>query len=261
MTNPLVAPNLTKLALQKGETVIGTMLTEVRSPGIAQVLKNSGFDFVIIDNEHGPFNQETIADLSRMFVLLGVTPIVRVPDLLYPHLCVSLDSGAQAIMLPRITHPDQVRTAVDMMKYPPMGHRGNAMNRSHSKFMVGDIPQFIDDMNEATMLVAQIETQESLDAVDEIASIDGVDVVFIGPNDLAISMGIPGQFTSPRLMDACQAVIDAGKKHNTAVAIQVPNAETGIRWKEAGIHMISITSEMGFLAAAAQSATSAVREG
>lgn len=259
MTNQLVTPNHTKLALQRGETVLGTMLTEVRSPVIAQVLKNCDFDFVIIDNEHGPFNQETIADISRMCQLLGVTPIVRVPDLLYPNLCVSLDSAAQAIMLPRITNPEQVKTAVDMIKYPPLGSRGNAMNRSHSKFLVGDIPQFIDDMNEATMLVAQIETKASLDAVDEIASIDGVDVLFIGPNDLAISLGIPGQFTSPMLMEAHNKVIEAGKKHNVAVAIQVPNAEAGIRWKNEGIQMISITSEIGFMTEAAKSATSAVR--
>ena len=206
MTNPLVTPNQTKIALQNGEMVLGTMLTECRSTGIVQVLKNCSFDFVIIDNEHGPFNQETIADLSRMCQLVGITPIVRVPDLLYPHLCVSLDSGAQAIMLPRITTPDQVRTAVDMMKYPPMGHRGNAMNRSHTKFMVGDLPQFIEDMNEATMLVAQIETAESLETVDEIASIDGVDVIFIGPNDLAISLGIPGQFDSPMVFVATKMI-------------------------------------------------------
>lgn len=260
MTNPIVTPNQTKLALQRGETVLGTMLTEVRSPVIAQVLKNSGFDFVIIDNEHGPFNQETIADISRMCQLLGVTPIVRVPDLLYPHLCVSLDSAAQAIMLPRITNPDQVRTAVDMMKYPPMGSRGNAMMRSHSKFLVGDIPQFIEDMNDATMLVAQIEDKGALETVDEIASIDGVDALFIGPNDLAISLGIPGQFTSPILMDAHQKVIEAGKKHNVAVAIQVPNAEAGIRWKKEGIQMISVTSEIGFLQNAALAATTAVKE-
>lgn len=259
MTNPLVTPNETKLALQEGKTVLGTMLTEVRSSGIVQVLKNCDFDFVIIDNEHGPFNQETIGDLSRMCQLMGVTPIVRVPDLLYPHLCVSLDSGAQGIMLPRITNPDQVRTAVDMMKYPPMGHRGNAMNRSHSKFMVGDLPQFIEDMNEATMLVAQIEDKGALDTVDEIASIEGVDVLFIGPNDLAISLGIPGEFTSPILMDAHQKVIEAGEKHGVAVAIQVPNAEAGIRWKKEGIQMISITSEIGFLTEAASASTAAVR--
>lgn len=261
MTDTLVSTNQTKIALQQGHTVLGTMLSEVRSVGIIQVLKNCGFDFVIIDNEHGPFNIETIADLSQMCQLIGVTPIVRVPDLLYPHLAQSLDVGAQAIMLPRITSPDQVHSAIDMIKYPPMGSRGNAMNRAHSKFMGGDVPQFLEATNEMTMLVAQIETQSALESVDEIAAIEGVDVIFIGPNDLAISLGVAGQFTSPTLMDACQRVIDAGKRHNTTVAIQVPDAETGLRWKRAGIPMISITSEIGFLTAAAKSSTAAVREG
>lgn len=260
MNNPLITPNKTKVALQNGDVVLGTMLSEVRSPAIVQVFVNCGFDFIIIDNEHGSFTIETISSLSLTCQHLGVTPIIRIPDLAYPYLAQSLDAGAQAIMLPRITSSDQVRTAVDMMKYPPMGSRGNAMNRAHSKFMSGDIPQFIADMNATTMLVAQIESAGALEAVDEIASIPGVDVIFIGPNDLAISLGIPGEFGSPRLAEAIQKVIDAGKRHDTSVAIQVPNADAGLRWKREGIQMISITSEMGFLTEAARAATAAVRE-
>ncbi len=115
--NSIIAPNRIKHALRDGQSVVGTMLAEIRQPAVIQLLANAGFDFVIIDNEHGPFNIETIADLSRTAKYLGLTPLVRVPDLAYPHIAQSLDVGAQGIMLPRVYNAQQVREAVQIMKY------------------------------------------------------------------------------------------------------------------------------------------------
>ena len=109
MPNSIITPNLMKQALQNGQSVIGTMVAEIRQPSVMQLLKNAGFDVAIIDNEHGPFNIETIADLSRTARYVGLTPIVRVPDLAYPYIAQALDAGAQGIMLPRVYTADQVR--------------------------------------------------------------------------------------------------------------------------------------------------------
>lgn len=109
MSTSIIPPNRIKQALQAGQAVAGTMVVEIRQPAVMQLLANAGFDFVIIDNEHGAFNLETIADLSRTAIYVGLTPLVRIPDLTYPYVAQTLDAGAQGIMAPRITEPEQVR--------------------------------------------------------------------------------------------------------------------------------------------------------
>ena len=138
----IIAPNRMKQALQAGQAVVGTMLTEIRQPAVMQLLANAGFDFVIIDNEHGPFNIETIADLSRTAKYVGLTPVVRVPDLAYPYLAQALDSGAQGIMLPRVTNVEQIREAVQIMKYPPQGRRGGRRKSGAYRFSIGPNSRF-----------------------------------------------------------------------------------------------------------------------
>src|SRR6185503_10151161 len=99
-------------------------VVEFRQPAVMTLLANAGLDFVLIDNEHGPFSIETIADLSRAARGAGITPIVRVPELTYAHVVQPLDAGAQGIMLPRVTNRDQVELCVACMKYVPQGRRG-----------------------------------------------------------------------------------------------------------------------------------------
>ncbi len=180
--SPLVIPdNRAKIDLAEGKLLIGTMVAEFRQPSVMQLLANAGFDYAIIDNEHGSFSSETIADLSRMARGSGITPIVRVPDLAYPYLAQSLDGGAQGIMLPRVTSVDQVHAALDIMKYPPAGKRGCAMARGHTLFRAGPVGENMEQANRASMLIVQVETVESVEQVDALAAIPGVDVLFVGP--------------------------------------------------------------------------------
>jgi 2-keto-3-deoxy-L-rhamnonate aldolase RhmA len=116
MTDSIIYPNKIKQALENGQSVTGTMVAELRQPSVAQLLANAGLDFFIIDNEHGPYNIETIADLSRTALYAGITPIVRIPELAYPYIAQSLDAGAQGIMQPRIYDVTEVKQAVEMMK-------------------------------------------------------------------------------------------------------------------------------------------------
>src|SRR5687768_17718625 len=103
VSNTIVPPTRIREKLAQGQLVVGTMLVEVRQPSIMTLLANAGFDFVLIDNEHGPFSVETIADLSRAARTAGVTPVVRIPELTYAQVTQALDGGAQGIMLPRVT--------------------------------------------------------------------------------------------------------------------------------------------------------------
>jgi 2-keto-3-deoxy-L-rhamnonate aldolase RhmA len=257
---PLVIPdNRALAALRAGKLLMGTMLADIRQPSIMQILLNAGFDFVIIDNEHGAFSTESIADLSRMARILGLTPVVRVPELTYAHVAQSLDGGAQGIMLPRVTHPDQVHGVLEIIKYPPMGKRGLAMSRGQSDFRAGPLAENMMHANANSLLMVQIETADALQHLDAIVQIAGVDCLFIGPTDLSISLGVPGQMEAPELIDAIERVLERCKAQGVATAIQANDLAFARRWTERGMEIISYGSEIGLLAAAAAAGIQAIR--
>ncbi|HTP80596.1 MAG TPA: aldolase/citrate lyase family protein [Bacteroidota bacterium] len=259
MSSP-IQPNRLRQIFQSGGAAVGTMLVEIRQPAVMQLMANGGFDFVIIDNEHGPFDIETIADLSRMARLVGITPIVRVPDLTYAEVTRPLDAGAQGIMVPRIVGPEQVREAVQMMKYPPTGRRGSVMARGHTEFKGGDVSQMMSDSNRETMLVVQIETRQALDRIDEILSVEGVDVGFVGPNDLSIALGVAGKLESDPMNQSVAQVVQACRKHRVIPAIQANELSIGLRWAAAGMRMLSYNSEAGLMVKSASDATTALKK-
>ena len=252
--------NKMKKALKAGQPQVGTMVCEIRQPGVMQLLANAGFDFAIIDNEHGPFNLESVADLSRMARLVGVTPIVRIPDLAYPHIAQALDAGAQGVMIPRILEVAQVEAAVQMMKYPPLGRRGTALSRGHTEFKSGSIPEVIAAANDETLLIIQIETQESVAQIEQIAAVPGVDMCLIGPSDLSISLGVPGQMEAPEMKRAIEATIAACQKHGVAPAIHINSIELAQYWAKQGMQVLSSGSEAGLLIKAGQEMTTVLGE-
>ena len=260
MSSSIIAPNKIKHALKNGQSVVGTMVVEIRQPSVMQLLANAGYDFVIIDNEHGAFNPETLADLSRTALLVGITPIVRVPDLAYPYLAQTLDGGAQGIMLPRVYNVEQVRQAVDMMKYPPLGNRGNALVRGYTAFKGGSPAEAMPKANEETMLIVQVETKEAVENIKEIVTTPGVDAVLIGPNDLAISLGVTGQFESPILHDAIETVIYTCQQYNVYPALHINNLDLGRYWVNKGMRILSMYSEVGLLMHRGGELTKAAKE-
>lgn len=259
MLESIIAPNPIRAALNQGKTVIGTMIAEIRQPAIMQLLSLAGFNFAIIDNEHGPFNIETIADLSRAGRCYGVTPIVRVPELSYAYLAQSLDVGAQGIMLPRVYTVEQVKEAIDIVKYPPRGSRGNALNRGHTNFQAGPVLDIMARANQENLTVIQIETKEALEQVDEIAAVPGVDVLFIGPNDLSISLGVAGPPTQDVMVAAIEKVVAACQNHGVYCAIQLADVELSRHWAANGIPMISYSAESALLIGAGQAVTNGIR--
>lgn len=255
----VVPPNQLRERLAAGRTVVGTMLVEVRQPGIMTLLANAGFDFVLIDNEHGPFSVETIADLSRAARDAGVTPIVRIPELTYSHVCQSLDGGAQGIMLPRVTDPAQVQECLRYMKYPPEGRRGAVLGRGHTGFKGGPLAEVLAGMNRETFLIVQIETAEAVERVDELLSIPGVDAALIGPTDLSLALGVPAQNEHPKLVAAIEKTMAACAAHHVIPAIHTNDTQMTAAWARRGMRLVSIGSEVGHLVAGASQAVKTIR--
>lgn len=259
MPDSIIPKNRLKQLLRQNETALGIMLVEIRQPSIMHVLANAGFQFVLIDAEHGPFNVETIAELSRAGVQCGITPIVRVTEATYTQVTQALDAGAQGIMVPRITEPDQVREIVQIMKYPPVGRRGSVIARGHTEFKSGSVQGAMKEMNEETMLVVQVETKQAAERVEEIVAVPGVDAALIGPNDLSIALGVPGKMNDPVMVKAIERTFEACRKHGVVPAIHMNDIELGRVWAEKGMKMISLNSELGHLMKAGGEAVKLVR--
>ena len=250
--NAIVPENICQSKLARGEFVLGTMLVHTRQPVVMNILAQAAYDFVIIDNEHGVFANESISDLSVAARNAGVTPMLRVTDGTYTQVAQALDGGVQGIMLPRVYTVEQVHEVVKVMKYPPDGIRGCATGRANNDFQRAEVGEFMEGMNRESMLIVQVETAEILEHLDEVAAMPAVDVLFIGPNDLSIAFGVPGQVKDPRVTAACEKVIETCKKHGKQPALQVNVAGDLPGWRDRGMQMLSGGSEMGFLGAGAR---------
>ncbi len=208
--------NILKQKLAQGKQPLGTFVGTA-SPAVVECLGCAGLDFVILDNEHSPVEAETTAAMVRAAELRNVTPLARVREISRPAILKLLDVGVQGLIVPDVRSTEDVRRVVDYAKYAPVGRRGFCPSRKDGW---GTDPQcgVLDTMahfNQETLVIPQCETAEALSDIETIAAMDGVDGIFIGPFDLSISMGMPGDFENPqfraalaRILSACRA---AGK--------------------------------------------------
>lgn len=251
--------NEVKRAIGRGETVIGTMITEVRTPAIAQFLAEAGFDFFFIDMEHGPYNIETVADIIRAARLAGICPLVRVPDPDYHLLARPLDAGAQGLMIPRVETVEQVEHIVASVKYPPLGRRGCSVLKGHSDYHPEPTKDFTDWMNTETLVILQIERKRAIDRIDELLSVPGVDAAVIGPNDLSLSLGVPGQMDHPLLIESIDKVIATCQRHGLASGNHIGDLEALKGWIRKGMRLIAYSTEVNFIIKTAQAAIRELR--
>ncbi len=251
--------NKVKRALQRGETVFGTMVQEMRTPSVAQVLASAGLDFFMMDMEHGVFSLETAADIGQMARLAGIVPLVRVPDYNYPYLARTLDAGIMGLMVPRIESRAQVQEIVQCIKYPPTGRRGCSVTGRQTEFGSVPVGEWLEWANAETLFIAQIELKEAVEDIDGILSVPGVDVALIGPNDLSISLGVPGQLDHPLVQDAIQRVVDAAERHGVASGMHIRNLDLLRAWQAKGMRFLMYSTEVRLLSQAAQQAVQAIR--
>jgi len=252
--------NVVKRRLRDGETVIGTMVQEVTTPAIAQILNQVGFDFFMIDMEHGPFSLESAAHILRVGRLLDMCPLVRVRSAEYDLIAGPLDQGAMGIMLPRIETRAQVETLVESVKYPPQGKRGCSSDAPHSEYQSGPLAKFLETNNEDTLVIAQIERKEAIDRIDELLAVPGVDVALVGSEDLSISLGVPGETRHRLVLEAVDEVISAAARHGIASGIHVGDVEALRGWKAKGMRMLMYGSDLQFLMESSASGLSRLRE-
>ena len=240
-------PNRTKQLLQEGKAVLGCGLGQFRSPEIPQLYAAAGLDWTFIDTEHGCFDLETVQDLVRTSLLTTLTPIVRVGDLQYSLVARALDMGAEGIIFPRVESPELLARAISWTKFPRQGVRGFGLGSPQVGYKNHTFQEIIDHLNENVLVVLQIETQTALTRCDELLSTPGVDIVMVGPADLSISLGVPGQFDHPKMIEAICAVIEFCRRHNIHPGIQCRTVAMAKGWKQRGMRFIGCGSDISFL--------------
>ena len=230
--------NKLKQKLLQGGTAIGIFIT-CDVPDLVEIAGISGFDFVIIDTEHGPLSVEATQDLIRAAELRGITPITRVTEHSETTILRSLDVGAHGIQVPQVNNRETAEKVVQSAKYFPTGSRGLAMPRA-SDFGIMNPLDYFKKANEETLIVVHCENIYGLDNLEEIVKVPEVDVIFLGPFDMSQSMGIPGEIYHPKVQDAAQRVLKLSKAAGKAAGIFVPNGEQAKIRIEQGFQYIAL---------------------
>jgi len=240
-----------KKKLHEGGLLIGTMLSEVRNPNVAYMLAQCGYDYFIIDNEHGSYSPETVSNMIAAARGSGLSVIVRIPEIRRETILKPLDSGAAGLLVPQVNTADQAREIIVHAKYPPMGDRGVGLRRAHSMYGRVDATEYLKQANEDTFIAVQAENSKAIENLEEIAAVPGIDCIFVGPSDLSVSLGIPGQVTHPREVKAIDRVIEVCNKHNIITGILMFDAALLKPWVEKGMRFVAYSSDISLLADAA----------
>ena len=245
LTNPF------REALKAGRPRVG-IWSMLNSFNAVEGIGWAGYDWILIDGEHAPV---TVADALIHLRILAATPTVPIVRLPWndPMLIKQfLDIGAQTIMLPYVQSAEEARQAVNAMHYPPRGSRGVAAMHRASRY--GFERRYLGDASETLYLIVQAETKETLDEIDDIAAVDGVDAVFFGPGDLAASMDRIGKAGDAEVTDAIDAAAEKVRAAGKAVGVLAPTPELAERHVRNGYHFVSVANEAAMLFSAAQAA-------
>jgi 4-hydroxy-2-oxoheptanedioate aldolase len=247
-----------KQKLKQGKTSTGTFIS-LGSPIVTEIIGQAGFDFVIFDLEHGSGNEKDILGQLQALDQGTAASIVRVESHERQRVGRILDLGAEGIMLPRLKTASEAQTAINALYYPPMGSRGVAKMVRASNFGLNFDDYYANQKNNILGIV-QIETEEILGCLDEVAAIDGVDVLFVGPMDLSMALGIFGQFDHPHYRMAIKSAAEAAKKAKKICGVLLTNPDQLFMYYELGYRFFTSGADSGFINTGARNTVKILNE-
>ncbi|MBI2247157.1 MAG: aldolase [Armatimonadetes bacterium] len=253
-----VLPNGVKTLLQQGQLAIGQWLT-LPSPAITELLASYGMDWLLVDTEHGPAGWETVEDMIRAMKGTEVVPLVRVAGNDPVLIKKALDRGAFGVVVPLVNTAEQAKAAAAACRYPPNGIRGVAGGRAN-RYGV-DLVKYVAEWNQRVLVICQLETREAVQNAESIATVPGIDVLFIGPNDLSANLDRFRKFEDPEFTHAVDRILQAARAHRKAAGIMAAGADDTLARVDQGFRFISVGSDTRMLGAAAASTYEKIRKG
>jgi 4-hydroxy-2-oxoheptanedioate aldolase len=254
---PLNPGRALRARIRAGETLFGAW-AGLGSPASAELLGVSGLDWVLVDLEHGAATEADLVPHLTSIEVTGTPALVRPQSAERLRIGRALDLGAAGLVIPRLDTPDQVREAIGYVRYPPAGGRGVALITRGGR--LGAVNHAgVAALNDDIVGIIQIESPGALEAADEIASIDGVDVLFVGPADLSHSLGVPGQFATETYQSALRRVVDACRAHGKAAGILLYDPATFAPHLELGYTFVGLGADNSFVLDGARAALAAAR--
>ena len=250
--------NPIRRTLEQGGVAVGTMVMEFATPGIARVAASAGADFVLFDLEHTGYGIERMRWVLAAARVADIVPFLRVPDGDYDLVARGLDIGAVGLMVPQVESAEEAAQVVAAARYPPIGRRGYGMI-FRDDWSPDGVAETLEHANREVMTILQIETAEGLEAVDEIAAVDGVDVLWIGHFDLTASLGVPGAFDSPAYREAIDRVLETGQRHGKPVGMVCGSVEEGRDLLARGFRLLGYSIDLWLYEAALKAGIDGLR--
>ncbi len=220
--------------------------SKTEDPAIIEAIGYAGFDFVILDLEHGPNSVRSLQGLIRAAQITGMLPVVRIKENRYNMAAEVLDIGAGGVQVPKITHPEEAREAVRAARYAPEGNRGVCRFVRAADYSAADRFVYFKEANEA-LIVIQVEGKEAIANIDSILEVKGIDVLFIGPYDLSQSLGVPGKIDHPEVVQAMENIVGKCTMKGVVAGTFVDTVENALKWKKAGVRYISYSVDIGLM--------------
>lgn len=245
--------------LQSGASPVGSWVS-FSDPAAAELVAGLGFDFLVVDTEHASSGMETVENVVRAIdAAPGETDVVvRVPWNDHVPVKRVLDLGVDGVMAPQVKTVQQAEALVEATRYPPAGRRGVAGARASNYGR--DIEDYFERANEEVAVVAQVESAEAVDNAADIAAVDGVDTLFVGPADLSANLGCFGEYDHPEFVDAVERTLAAGEATNTPVCTLATSDDQVPAWLDRGFDYLVVGTDIGYLTAGAESAKAAFEE-
>ena len=249
-----------KERLRQGEKICGIMLSELYTPNIVRILANCGFYILLIDCEHGYFDKSQVANLISVADGHHLDTFIRVSYDTIGSVAKYMDMGARGILLSNTTRAAQARELVERCLYAPQGDRGVSTFRAHTNYCNHDILELMKKANESNLLMTQIESPDTLEQLDEICAVDGLDGILIGPNDLTQRMGIYGRYDAPPVQEILRACAKTAGRHGKWSGIITADHPLLRYCEKIGMTCFSTGSELNALANGARSIRSQADE-
>lgn len=231
----------------KKDCIVYGPFCKIQDPAIVEIAALSGFDFVIIDMEHGPYSIESAQNMIRAAEARGITPVVRVTENSETLILRTLDIGAKCIQVPQICSKKDAEKLVKATSFYPKGERGMCRYVRAADYTAIDGATHFGTANDQIMTIIHIEGMEGINNLEEIISVDGIDVIFLGPYDLSQSCGVPGQVHHEKVVNSMKYAVELAKKHGKAVGTFTESIENAKMWTDIGVQYISYSVDVGLI--------------